>query len=582
MQVPALRQSRCPHLGNPVHIAGMPLVGEERGSGGLAAGLAGAVLLKLWGRTRCTHIKCRFMPWNCACNVLLLTVLTVGLSAEASPRLSDLPSNQQVLAFLTQTIDWYRHRVIERQIATGPVDLVFLEDNRPLALEIVRLSFDFARAGAAMAATSAPGNQTQSTANASRSSPDLAQFLIWQNNAELASRQARQEIEDIREKLLRARGADRRKLQAALDTAQSRVAVLQAGSATLQQLVEFVHGFGVHGAGELTSSIDDLARTVPEVTNPTAAASQSQSLELPSIVKPIGPGILSLSSEVSSLGRKLRVLDQEIGRTDTLKQASDALRTPLLASISRRFATETAGNLQISDLGALQEQKTRFDELAASVKALSPVIVALDKQRVLLDAYTSHLKSWRAAAVGEDEKAWKELALRLAGLAVVIGAVIIIGAVARKAVRRHVQDPERRHLMLVTQRVGLWFIIIVVATFAFASDLSSLATFFGLVAAGTAVALQSVILSAVGYFVLVGRRGIRIGDRVQISGVTGDVTDIGWLQFQLKEIDTRTQQPTGNVVTFSNSFVLASSATGLSKLNRVDHERLEAAAKAQH
>ncbi len=84
------------------------------------------------------------------------------------------------------------------------------------------------------------------------------------------------------------------------------------------------------------------------------------------------------------------------------------------------------------------------------------------------------------------------------------------------------------------------------------------------------LALQSVILSAVGYFVLVGRRGIRIGDRVQMSGVTGEVTDIGWLQFQLKEIDIRTQQPTGNVVTFSNSFVLASPATGLSKFKRTD------------
>jgi predicted secreted protein len=519
-----------------------------------------------------------------ACNVLLLTVLTVGLSAEVSPLVSDLPSNQQVFAFLTQTIDWYRHSAIERQIATRPVDLVFLEDNRPIALQIVRLSFDFARAYAAMAATSPAVSQTQSTANASRSSPDLAQFLMWQNNAELASRQASQQIEDIRKKLLSARGADRRKLQAALDTAQSRVAVLQAGSATLQQLVEFVRGFGVHGAGDFASSIDDLARTVPEVTNPTAAPSQSQGSELPSVAKPIGPGILSLSSEVSVLGRKLRILDEEIGRTYTLKQSSDALRTPLLASISRRFASETEGNLQVSDLAVLQEQKARLDALAASVKALSPAVVALDKQRVLLDAYPSHLKSWRAAVVSDNEKAWKELALRLAGVAVVIGALIVIGTLARRAVRRHVQDPERRHLMLVIQRVGLWFTIVIVAAFAFASDLNSLATFFGLLAAGVAVALQSVILSAVGYFVLVGRRGIRLGDRVQISGVTGDVTDIGWLQFQLKEIDTRTQQPTGNVVTFSNSFVLASSATGLSKLNRADQKpaQLEAAAKAQH
>ncbi len=29
----------------------------------------------------------------------------------------DLPSNQLVLAFLTQTIDWYRHGAIERQVS---------------------------------------------------------------------------------------------------------------------------------------------------------------------------------------------------------------------------------------------------------------------------------------------------------------------------------------------------------------------------------------------------------------------------------------------------------------------------------
>ena len=81
-----------------------------------------------------------------ACYLLTAVLLTVGLFAEVSPAVSDLPSNQQVLAFLTQTIDWYRHAGIERQIATDPVDLVFLEDERPIALQIVGLSFDFARA----------------------------------------------------------------------------------------------------------------------------------------------------------------------------------------------------------------------------------------------------------------------------------------------------------------------------------------------------------------------------------------------------------------------------------------------------
>jgi Mechanosensitive ion channel len=373
-------------------------------------------------------------------------------------------------------------------------------------------------------------------------------------------------------------------LQAALDAAQSRITVLQAGSATLQQLVEFVRGFGVHGAGDLASSIDDLVRTVPDVSDPTAVPSQSQASELRSVAKPIGPGIISLSSEVSALGRNLRVLEEEIGRTDTLKQSSDALRAPLLDSITKHFAKDVESNLQPGDLGALQEQRTRLDELTASVKALAPAIIALDKQRVLLDAYRSHLKSWRAAVVRTNEKAWRELGLRLAGVAVVIGALVTIGAIARRATRRHVHDPERRHLnvgdpegrALVHHRHCRSVRICIRPEL--------LATFFGLLTAGLAVALQSFIVSAVGYFVLVGRRGLRLGDRVQISGVTGDVTDIGWLQFQVREIDTRTQQPTGSVVTFSNSIVLASPPTGLSKFNREDLKpaQLEVAAKAPH
>src|SRR5215469_2186413 len=75
-------------------------------------------------------------------------VIAVGLSAQVSPATSDLPSNQRVIAFLTESIDWYHHCAIEHQMATEPVDLVFLEDSRSNAGEILQLSFDFARADA--------------------------------------------------------------------------------------------------------------------------------------------------------------------------------------------------------------------------------------------------------------------------------------------------------------------------------------------------------------------------------------------------------------------------------------------------
>jgi hypothetical protein len=500
-------------------------------------------------------------------HVLLVVLLSAGISAQVSPSASDLPSSQQVLAFLTESIDWYRHRAIEGQLATDPVDLVFLQDNRPIAAQIIQLSFDFARADASLATASQEGNQG-SAAITSGPSPELAHFDQLENNADLASRQASQEVETIKKKLVTARGAERRRLQAALDVTQSRLDLLKAGLASLQDLVQFVQASEGRQAGDLTSRIDDLARSVPDVASPMAVRSQTQNFEIPSVAKPRDSGILGLSAEVSALGKKLRILDDEIVRTDRLRQSSNNVRSPLLAYVNKRFPTGAEDYLQASDLHVLQQQKAEIDALAAVAKALVPAMVALDKQNVLLAAYTSHLKTWRAAIVSEAEKTWESLILRLAGVAVVIGALLIISTVARRVTDRHVRDAERRHIMRVIDRVLVWLTIVLVAAFSFTSDLTSLATFFGLLMAGVAVALQSFILSAVGYFVLVGRRGIRVGDRVQISGVTGDVTDIGWLQFHLKEIDTRTQQPTGNVVTFSNSFVLASPATGLSKLNR--------------
>src|ERR1700745_2922122 len=84
---------------------------------------------------------------------LLLIVLATELSGETSKAPSDLPTKQQVLALLTETIDWYRHRTIERQLAVEPSDALFVEENRRIAPQIVQLAFDFAKADASLSST---------------------------------------------------------------------------------------------------------------------------------------------------------------------------------------------------------------------------------------------------------------------------------------------------------------------------------------------------------------------------------------------------------------------------------------------
>jgi small-conductance mechanosensitive channel len=108
--------------------------------------------------------------------------------------------------------------------------------------------------------------------------------------------------------------------------------------------------------------------------------------------------------------------------------------------------------------------------------------------------------------------------------------------------------------------VGCFVALFVVLSFV--TEFGSLATFAGFSAAGLAVAMQSVILSVVAYFFLVGRWGVRVGDRVTVSGVTGEVVDIGLFRLYLMELGGSglAVHPTGRTVVFPNAVFFQPSA----------------------
>ncbi len=83
-------------------------------------------------------------------------------------------------------------------------------------------------------------------------------------------------------------------------------------------------------------------------------------------------------------------------------------------------------------------------------------------------------------------------------------------------------------------------------------------TILGLVTAGITIVLQDFILGFFGWFKLMGKNGIRVGDRVEINGVSGEVTEIGVMNTTLLEIGshTDTSLPTGRRISFNNSFAI--------------------------
>ena len=102
------------------------------------------------------------------------------------------------------------------------------------------------------------------------------------------------------------------------------------------------------------------------------------------------------------------------------------------------------------------------------------------------------------------------------------------------------------------------------------NDPGRLATAFGLMSAGLAFALQQVITSLAGYFVILRGSTFTVGDRISMGGVRGDVMRLGFIQTTIMEMGqppsvqsadpavwVRSRQFTGRIVTVTNSKIFA-------------------------
>ncbi|MEM3399435.1 MAG: mechanosensitive ion channel family protein [Candidatus Micrarchaeia archaeon] len=100
-------------------------------------------------------------------------------------------------------------------------------------------------------------------------------------------------------------------------------------------------------------------------------------------------------------------------------------------------------------------------------------------------------------------------------------------------------------------------IALLMIAFTFVGDVGSLSVFLGLVGAGLAVALQQPLSCVIAWLVIITNRLYRIGDRVAIDGVRGDIADIRLFFTQLVEVDEMTEQETGRLVFIPNNVIFA-------------------------
>ena len=500
---------------------------------------------------------------------VVFTILTLALTAVGQGNASTSEIAHQdsgkIIQFLSSTISWYRQRAAEEKLVNEPTDLTFAQENARVADQVVQQAFEYGRNEAQLQSKRHAEKQTQGGNSAEYQG--LAQAL---QKVEQQIQDTQAEIQSNREKLTGGTAAKRRYAQAQIQELQGELGLLNARHDALQAMAEFVTSSGSGNRIGLRAQVEELSHSVPPaLSSPpgtsqpnTTAGSTSSSAKIVT-TKPQPSGIWGLSTDLIHLSGKRRSLKEVLATTDSLKKTADGLRAPLVDDLQNLIhqGDQLFAAADTATPEGLEQQTQQLDALTAQFKQVTTTLLPLSKVGVLLGIYETTLNNWRDSIRDEEGDDLRQLLLRLGVLALMIALVFGFGEVWRRASFRYVHDTRRRYQALLMRRIVIWTAVVIIVIVTFATQLGSVFTFAGLITAGIAVAMQNVITSIVGYFFLIGKYGLRVGDRVSIAGVTGEVVDIGLVRIHLMELGGPGEsQPSGRVVAFSNSIVFQPTA----------------------
>lgn len=191
---------------------------------------------------------------------------------------------------------------------------------------------------------------------------------------------------------------------------------------------------------------------------------------------------------------------------------------------------------------------------SASQKTLASFDKQIDDQKQLAENYGN----WIGVVAAMQKTVVHQV---LIGVCIILG-IFLFGLffdswlerlLGRTSLDRRQVETMRTLTRVSVQVAAVLFVLLVIFGLP-----SQLGTILGLAGAGLTVALKDFIVGFLGWFVLMGKNGVRLGDWVEINGVTGEVVELGMFHTVLLETGNWTDSghPTGRRVTFTNSYAI--------------------------
>ena len=257
-----------------------------------------------------------------------------------------------------------------------------------------------------------------------------------------------------------------------------------------------------------------------------------------------------------------QALDEAKQGSSSLKQSHDTLQGQVAMEVSNKetIAQQAKSKVEAnsgsggSSASSTASAITSLHQISVDQKDLSDLDKRIQDQDDLASAYGNWIDvvKVRRRAI-EHAMLQSAMLILLVVFGVYLGNRLVDHFFVGLAVERTRLHTLRGVIRFAVQALGLSLIAFIL--FGLPDQMS---TFLGLAGAGLTVACKDFIMGFIGWFLLMGRNGIRVGDWVEIDGVVGEVAEIGLLRTVLLETGNWTDSghPTGRKVAFVNSFAI--------------------------
>ena len=511
----------------------------------------------------------------------------------------DPSTDDRILAHLNAAIHFHRTATSFLQKAGEPSDALYQDQEQALAAQITQLAFDSAKAEAALLNAKQAQSATSAAESSSTASAQQQHLQEMQTATAAKIAQLQGAIATTERQMATASGARLQTLAAQHDSLRGQLDLEQAMQGALERFSS-MNKTETANASKLSTEIAHLELSAPVVAS-TATGTSSKSgpntvFAGQSIHGAEQAGVLGQAETLFAQLNSLHQMNLWIAENDHLRARVTTLHDPLTALLRRTLQegnvlTQGAATTQPAPHGkgaaaqaaASQPAPTlaEYEQLTAQFRTLSAASMPLAQELLLLDQSHANLLQWRDAIDSEYDRLFRALLLRVAEIAFGMGLILLLSEIWRRASIRYVRDMRRRRQLLILRRFVTTFFMSLVLILGFVSQFSSLATFAGFITAGIAVGLQTVLLSVAAYFFIVGRYGVRVGDRISVAGVTGDVMDISLVRLYVMELAGTgiDLYPTGRVAVFSNAVLFQATTPLYKQIPGTEYGWREVAAK---